>query len=265
MRRESFVRHVIVIAVATAAVVLATSSASAQSEVEALKAEVDRLKTEVEGLKSELRLIREVILQRLAQPGQPTTPAPRPRVVARVSVAGNPTLGKNDAAVTLVEFSDYQCPFCRRFFDNTLPALKKEYIETGKMRYVFRDFPLDSIHQQARKAAEAAHCAGEQGKYWEMHDKLFQNQQAHQSDHLKAYGERLNLDVKGFAECLGKGKYASKVQKNYDEGATAGVRGTPAFFIGKTRGDDTIEGLLISGARSLNDFRREIDRLLEAR
>jgi hypothetical protein len=211
-------------AIATAiALGLVATPVFAQQDVGALKAEVDRLKADVEGLKTEMRLIRELILRRLGQPGQPGAP---PRVVAQVSVAGNPTLGKPDAAVTLVEF------------------------------------PIDSIHPQARKAAEAAHCAGEQGNYWEMHDKLFQNQQALQVGHLKTYAEQLKLDLTAFAECVDTGKYASKVQKNYEAGATAGIRGTPGFLVGRTRADDSVEGPLISGARPLNDFRQEIERLL---
>ncbi len=119
------------------------------------------------------------------------------------------TLGQPEAPVTLIEFSDYQCPFCRRFFQTTLPTLKTEYIDTGKLRYVFRDFPLDQIHPYARKAAEAAHCAGDQGKY------------------------------------------RAKVQKNYEDGGSAGVRGTPGFFVGKTRSDGTIQGGLNQRRTSL--------------
>lgn len=238
---------------------LATSPAFAQQDVGALKAELDRLKAEVESIKSELRSIRE-FLQRRSPSAQPTVSPPR--VVAQVNVAGNPTLGKQDAAVTLVEFSDYQCPFCRQFFENTLPALKKEYVDTGKARYVFRDFPLDSIHPNARKAAEAAHCAGEQGMYWKMHDTLFQNQQALQVDQLTAYAELLKLDVNAFQRCVENGTYASKVQKDFDEGVMAGIQGTPGFFVGRTRGDGSIQGLLIRGARPLNEFRQEIERAL---
>ena len=98
-----------------------------------------------------------------------------------MSVGDGPSLGKPDAPVTLIEFSDYQCPFCADDFSKARsPHSRRTYIDTGKVRYVFRDFPLDSLHPQARKAAEAAHCAGEQGKYWEMHDTLFKNQRGSQ-------------------------------------------------------------------------------------
>src|SRR2546422_1286610 len=147
----------------------------------------------------------------------------------RAGVADAPTLGRADAPVTIVEFSDYQCPFCQRFFATTLPELKREYIETGKVRYVFRDFPLE-MHAQARKAAEAAHCAGEQGKYWEMHDVLFQNQRALEVENLKEYAGRLNVDSTGFYACLNDGRYSAEIQKDHDDGAAAGVGGTPGFF-----------------------------------
>jgi hypothetical protein len=125
------------------------AQAESATEFGALKEDVERIKADLEEIKKDLKLIREFLMQRLAQ----------------VSLSGNPMLGKNDAPITVIEFSDYQCPYCQRFFQTTLPALKTVYIETGKVRYVYRDFPLDQIHPYARKAAEAAHCAGEQGKY----------------------------------------------------------------------------------------------------
>lgn len=229
------------------------------SGLAALRADLERVKKELEGVRSELRQLREFLLQRLAQPQAGQPPA---RVVAKVAVGDNPTLGRKDAPLTIVEFSDYQCPFCRQFVETTLPALKKDYVDAGKLRYVFRDFPLDQIHPQARKAAEAARCAGDQGKYWEMHDLLFQNQQALQPEQLKLYGDRLSLDATTFRTCLEGGKHRALVQQNYSDGISAGVRGTPSFFLGKTRADDTIEGVLITGARPLNDFRQEIERIL---
>jgi len=229
------------------------------SDVASFRLDLERVKSELEGIRNELRQIRELILQRLTQP-QPSRPSAR--VVAKVAIGDNPTLGKKDAPVTIIEFSDYQCPFCRQFFETTLPALKKEYIEAGKLRYVFRDLPIEQIHPLAHTAAEAARCAGDQGKYWEMHDRLFRNQQALQPEQLKAHAGRLQLDEKAFEACLEGGKHRTLVQQSSEEGISAGVRGTPSFLVGKTRPDDTIEGFLITGAPALNDFRREIERVL---
>ena len=181
----------------------------------------------------------------------------------KVNVGGGPGLGKPDAPVTVVEFSDYECPFCQRHFANTLPALKKDYIDAGKVRYVFRDFPLDSIHPQARKAAEAAHCAGEQGKYWEMHDRLFKNQRALMVDNLRGFARDLGLKVEDFNSCLDQGKYATTVSEDLAAGSAVGVTGTPTFFIGKTAADGTIEATSVRGAQPITTFRQVVDRLLE--
>ena len=224
-----------------------------------LEAEVERLKADVEDLRHELRLIRELLVQRL---GQPQRAAPRP---VKVAVGDNPVLGRADAPVTLVEFSDYQCPFCRQFFDATFPALKKEYIETGKVRYAFRDFPIDEIHPLARKAAEAARCAGDQGKYWEMHDLLFANQPALQRDELVTYARRSRLDVGTFTACLESGKHTPAVERSLADGMSAGVRGTPAFVLGRSSADNTVESVLITGARPVEAFRGEIERLLSGK
>jgi len=222
----------------------------------AIRSDLERVREELAAVRGEVRALRE-LLQRLAAPAQP--PA---RVQATVATGDNPALGRRDAPVTIVEFSDYQCPFCRQFVTATLPALKSAYIDAGKVRWVFRDFPLDRIHPHARKASEAARCAGDQGKYWEMHDLLFQNQQALAPDQLPAHAGALGLDAGAFAACLGGGKYANAVQKNFGDGAAAGVNGTPSFVIGRTRPDGTVEGLLLAGARPLAEFRQEIDRLL---
>jgi protein-disulfide isomerase len=165
----------------------------------------------------------------------------------------------------VIEFSDYQCPFCQRFFANTLPALKRDYIDTGKVRYVFRDFPLDSIHPQARKAAEAAHCAGDQGKYWEMHDTLFKNQRALMVDNLKDLARGLGLKDDDFTSCLDQGKHAETVNGHFTAGSAIGITGTPSFFIGKTSADGTMEAINIRGAQPIAAFRQAIDRLLEGK
>src|SRR6266404_441152 len=183
--------------------------------------------------------VLHLLSQRPAGGGVATT------VPVRTSVADAPTLGNADAPVTLVEFSDYQCPFCQRFFATTLSALKKHYVDTGKVRYVFRDFPLDQIHPQARKAAEAAHCAGDQGKYWEVHDLLFQNQRALAPSELSEHARNLGLDAAAFDACLGSHKQAARVSKGHTDGMAAGVQGTPGFVVAKTQPGDSVEGTLV--------------------
>src|SRR2546425_3089506 len=146
-------------------------------DLRAIQADLEHVPADLAAVKGQLAQVLRLLSQRSAQG------AIAPRGPVRTSVADAPSLGRADAPVTLVEFSDFQCPFCGRFFATTLPALKKDYIDTGKLRYVFRDFPLDQLHPHARMAAAAAHCAGEQGKYWDMHDVLFQNQRARSEEH----------------------------------------------------------------------------------
>ncbi len=164
----------------------------------------------------------------VAQAKQQTQP--QPTETGEVSPDDDPFLGEDNAPVTIIEFSDYQCPFCKKFYDETEKQLIKDYVETGKVKFVYRDFPLDSIHPLARKAAEAAECADEQGKFWEYHDKLFETQKLDEAS-LKQHAKDLGLDTEQFNSCLDSGKYKDEVQKDLDDGIKAGVTGTPTFFI----------------------------------
>jgi protein-disulfide isomerase len=233
------------------------ATADSQGELGALKDDLASVKNDLAAIKKELSELRQLLAQRPAQAAQPVN------VMSKVSVGDGPSLGKPSAPVTLVEFSDYQCPFCARFFKQTFAALKTDYIDTGKVRYVFRDFPLDTIHPQARKAAEAGHCAGAQGKYWEMHDTLFNNQSALKVDTLKAFARDLSLDMDAFNACLDQDTYADAVNQHQAAGSQAGITGTPGFFIGKTSPEGTLEATFIKGAQPITAFRQVIDGLLE--
>ena len=141
-----------------------------------------------------------------------------------------------------------------------MPKLDDEYIKTGKLRYVIREFPLESIHPQAFKASEAALCAGDQGKYWEMHDRLFADQKAIASKDLPEHAQALGLDSGKFEECLASGKHAAKIRAALVEGQKAGVRGTPAFFLGLTAPDNSKVKIvrMISGAQGYSVFQAAI-------
>jgi len=140
-------------------------------------------------------------------------------------------LGDPEAPVTLIEFGDYQCPFCKRMFDETEKRLRDEYVKTGKLNMVYRDFPLDQIHPFARPAAEAAECARDEEKYWVYHDLLFNRQGEIPSMDFVAVAEELRLDTTQFKQCFDSRKYQDEVQKDYDDGIAAGVTGTPGNFI----------------------------------
>ena len=145
-----------------------------------------------------------------------------------------------------------------------MPQLEKDYIQTGKVKYVIREYPIESIHKQAFKAAEAARCAGDKGKYWEMHDKIFANQGAMSPKDLVDHAQTLGLDVASFQQCLDSGRYAAKVRKDLGDANLAGVRGTPSFFLGLTEPNDSKITAVrsIRGAESFSGFQAIIDSVL---
>lgn len=173
----------------------------------------------------------------------------QPPPVVRVAVATNgaPIRGDEHAPVTLVEFSDFHCPFCKRV-QPTLATLLDRY--PGKVKLVFRDLPLRQLHPQAPRAAEAARCAQDQGKFWEYHDVLFQQAPKGSDDNLKQYATDVGLDSEKFSTCLGQSLHREAVQRDVDEATKLGLNGTPAFFI---------NGRLISGAQPLETFVQIID------
>jgi protein-disulfide isomerase len=159
----------------------------------------------------------------------------------------DPSLGRSSAPVTVIEFSDFQCPFCQR----VAPTLKKVRDTYGdKVRIVWKDFPLTQIHPQAFKAGEAAHCAGDQGKYWEYHDRLFANQQQLQLDELKQHATALGLDAAAFNACLDSSKYGERVRDGVAQGTRLGVNSTPTIYI---------NGRMLSGAQPYETFVSVID------
>ncbi|MBR9693186.1 DsbA family protein [Candidatus Woesearchaeota archaeon] len=163
--------------------------------------------------------------------------------------------GSEDAPVLIEEWSDFECPFCARFYQQTLPQIEEQYIKTGKVKLVYKDFPL-SFHATAQKAAEGGKCALEQGKFWELHDKIFDSAGAGQKptvDNLKAWAGELGMNTGKFNECLDSGRMATKVQADMQEGQQKGVRGTPGFLI---------NGELISGAQPFENFKAIIDKKL---
>jgi protein-disulfide isomerase len=170
-------------------------------------------------------------------------------------------LGEPDAPITMVQFVDYECPYCRRFFHSTYGELKREYIDPGKLRLVVKDLPL-AFHPLALQAATAAHCAGEQGKYWPMYDKLYGGSAGLNLGALLAYGEQLELDGTAFKSCLESDRHQAQIDADIAEGRAAGIPGTPAFVLGRS-GGDTLEGVHIRGALPLPVFKGHIDHLLK--
>jgi protein-disulfide isomerase len=198
--------------------------------------------------KQKLAAQQEAFLQSLRSNAKITVHLQPPPVVRiQVSIGGAPIRGAADAPVTIVEFTDFQCPFCSRA-QATLKQLLERY--PGKVKLVYRDFPLDSAHPQARRAAEAARCAHDQGKFWDYHDVLFSHFPQASPDDLKEYAGQVGLDLMEFERCLSGGVHKATVQRDMEEGTRLGVTGTPAFFI---------NGRSLPGAQPIENFLRVIE------
>ncbi|MBD3303719.1 thioredoxin domain-containing protein [Candidatus Woesearchaeota archaeon] len=186
------------------------------------------------------------------KPAEPKEPEPQ-LTVDDVDLEGVPFLGEEDAEITMVIYDDFECPFCSRFETQAWPKIKENYIDTGKAKFYYKHFPL-GFHSHAQIAAEASECAHDQGKFWEMHGMIFENQQDISEESLKEWAEELELGMDDFNECLDTHKYAEKVKKSMAEGQQVGVKGTPSILI---------EDELVVGARPFEDFEKVIEKKLE--
>ena len=193
-------------------------------------------------------------------PTQPTAPS-----VFQVSLDDDPVKGNPNAPVTVVEYSDFQCPFCSRFFQQTLPLIEENYIDTGKIKFVYKDLPLDRLHPNARAAHIAAECADEEGKFWEYHDTLFEKQpqwsnlaSSELQNTLTEFATDMGLQAASFESCMQSPSIADEVNKDTLEAASYGATGTPTFFIG-TEKDGYIK---LVGAQPYAAFQNAIDNLL---
>lgn len=201
-----------ILGAALAALVLAATPACAQSsELEALRREVQALKEDLANLRSSIG---------------------RPRPI--IDLTGAPQKGNPEALVALVEFSDYECPFCIRHFRETMPLLEKNYIETGKILYAFRDFPIDQLHPQAIRAHEAAQCVGslQPAKFWDMHNQMFGAPAQHTPEALEASAVGLGIEAGAYRECIASGRTTPGIRATGEQASSFGANGTPAFFIG---------------------------------
>ena len=193
-------------------------------------------------------------------------PTKQPSIQLKISTDNDPIIGNPDAPITIIEFSDFQCPFCARFHVETLPSIMNEYIDKGQVKLIFRDFPIQSIHPNALPASVASECANEQGKFKEMHDKLFENQKEWSNQSLDnvmitftQYALDVGLEEEKFDTCLKNGKYVEEIQKDLDDGRNYGIIGTPGFFIG----NDQIGFIELKGAQPFENFKKVIDTQLQ--
>jgi protein-disulfide isomerase len=242
------------------AVVLAAATPFAQSAVpQAPASPALTPQQQNEEMLRELRAIR-MLLERLTAPqGAPQAQAPQP-TTGRVTNLKGYVMGRPDAPLTMVEFTDLQCPFCRQFAITSFEEIKKNWIDTGKLRYISRDFPLD-FHAQAMPAARAARCAGEQGKFWELRMQLMKNANLLTTDYINKSAAELKLEPKAFAACTASKKYDAEIQAEMQEGAKLGVAGTPTFIMGRTTAT-AVEGPMVVGALPYSQFDAKLKEVL---
>lgn len=180
--------------------------------------------------------------------------------LTKVEFGEGVALGNADAQIAIVEFMDYQCPFCVRHARKVLPQIKKELIDTGAVKYIIRDFPLSS-HSKAKGAAIAVACAGEQNKYWQMHEQLISGRGQLGRDFYSKTAKSLGLALDDFNECLSHTKHEIRINQNLAYGKQVGVTGTPKFYVGIVSGNTIVDVQVISGAQSFEVFSRTIKSL----
>jgi protein-disulfide isomerase len=199
-------------------------------------------------------------------PSAPAPPPLAPAVDMQKLASSGLRMGSDSAPVIMVEYSDYQCPFCRSFWLQDFPSLKSRYIDTGKVQLVYKDFPLN-FHPAAEMSAEAVGCANDQGQGWQLHDAIFEKQAAvgsgtvqYSESDVKAWAGALGLNMTSFDDCLDSGKYAMAVNDSFSEGSSLGIVGTPSFMIGKRDGSNVVP---LTGALPYGTFSATIDQLLQ--
>jgi protein-disulfide isomerase len=229
-----------------------------KNEQEELRREIRELRQGQEAIQKELQEIKRLLLAKEAA---------RPARAEKISISARPFRGNQNARVVLVEFSDYQCPFCGRFYRDTLPQVEKEYIQAGKIKYVFNNLPLEELHSSAFRAALAVECAGSQGKFWDLHARLFANQNALAPSDLATQAKAIGLDMGQFNGCIESEKTAAGVRAGLEEAASLGIQATPTFVIGlidaKNPDDTNIKIVsMISGAHPFQVFKAAIDKAL---
>ncbi|TAK14100.1 MAG: hypothetical protein EPO35_09710 [Acidobacteria bacterium] len=235
-----------------AAVAVVAIACASKSDVEALRKEVEALKTAQAQMAKQLGGAR---------------PAPQqPRALpSTIDMTGAPFKGSATSTVALVEFSDYECPFCIRHFSQVMPSIQQAYIDTNRIRYMFRDFPIDELHPQSIRAHVAAHCAVEQGKFWDLHNRLFSKAGSHTPDELLARAKESGLNAAAFSACVAADKYSATIRQSTQFAISLGASGTPFFVVGKfdPKTNQLTPIKTIPGAYPFTQFQQTIDAALK--
>jgi protein-disulfide isomerase len=237
--------------------------ARAQQAPPTLRQEVQALKADQQRILAELAEIKALLRERAAAP--PPAAGPTPAALQSINVHGEPFRGASGARVAIMEYSDFDCSFCARYATQIYPKLDADYIRTGRVKYFFRDLPLP-VHPDAPFKARLARCAAEQGKFWEVHDRLFADQRGLDAPGIGQLSRDLGLDAGALQACADSGKYAEGIRLSARSAERLGIMGTPAFVVG-TLGSDgqvlTVAKVLV-GAPTYEGFRELLDGLLGA-
>ncbi len=218
---------------------------------------------QADAILNELRQIRQLLERQIANNAAAQAPKPPEPIKAKLDLAGVNMLGSKDAPLTLVEFTDYQCPFCQHFHTTVFNDLKKNYVDTGKLRFYSRDLPLD-IHSNALRAAQAARCAADQGQFWALRDLMGSNPDKLDMESLAGFAASLKMDVAAFRSCVQSEKYKNAVQTDTLEALKIGADGTPAFVIGRSTLEG-VDGELMVGAMPYAVFEQKLKDLAAAK
>jgi len=238
-----------------------THNAQLEEDISTLKRDINVIASEQRNLSEQLRELKDLLAANAVARPTPQPPTPP----SALTLHDETFRGQNSATVAIVEYADYECPYCGQYEHDVYPQVSRDYIQTGKIKYFFRDLPLP-MHPRALGAARAARCAGEQGKYWEMHDSLFAKQNAIRDVDMPGHTQELGLDTTKISECLVSDRYTDEINKSIAEAEKMGIGGTPTFFIGKVDPNDEVTNLkMIMGWRPYEDYKSVIDGLLIAK
>lgn len=235
--------------------------AQTPADLTAIRNELAALREAQEATRKDVEAIR-ALLEKAMGP-RPANPATGSNV-APLTIAGRPARGSATAAVTLVEYSDYECPYCGQYATQTYPQVVRDYVETNKVRYVFKNYPIAQLHPNAFRAHEAAACAGDQGRYWEMHDLIFADQRNLSLEGFMERGRTLNLDLAKLRNCIEGPAHDDLIREDIDEAVRGGVRGTPVFVLAFTdpKGQVATPVRVLVGAQPYQAFKEAIDAML---
>jgi protein-disulfide isomerase len=237
------------------------SSAQSPRSVEELQKELEAVRAEQQEMRKSLEEVRDFL--RAATGGRFGAPS---LVNMRFETAGAPAFGDVSAPVTIVEISDYHCPFCRRHVQQTQPRIYSEYVQPGRARHVFIHYPIAQLHPDAHRAHEAASCAADQGKFWEYHARMFDTP-VRTVEELTELARATGLDVGAFRTCLDSGRHTDAVRASVSRIQELHISGTPMFLIGRTEadGDAVTVQRVVEGAQPFEAFKAALDEVAATR